>query len=1590
MAIFLCMIMFVGGHILAAAETTVPDDGSLACYTNTFMPAVVLPSSKEYVNVSPPVVSTIYPPYHASGLYAADASAGATVCIRYQVLMNSTGWTEADAGTWPLVTDGPTPSSGWIYGAVADASCQQLAETANTSDTYSEVLCCDNHECNTPDPALDAANAVGAGPSITSQDASLTCYTRVPPPGPPFVGQLPVNTYPAVYPYVLDGSSVTCLRAPVVCQHHPLSSNTTSAGSSSAMTVTAPLCNAGSQTLLYTALTHAPCSGAAAPNGQMLPDATCCYEQSCNAPLQKGGNSTAQGYGLSEAPAEQTLTCWESIPAASAPGSTHYVHPPYLAAVAPVTYPLKDSWGGQSVCLRYQKECTEGNDFCSSEEQVAGAVKWLYFRRTQQDCAAMQASGGAYLNLECCSSSGCNVPDASLDSTTEVVAMAAPPEYTSLSCYQSAGEVVSGAPRMAYLDVAGTSAGAAAYRTQPTVCASVTYNACGALPDSSQYLPGVTGKNCSEAEAAEGVWWTAYFVTDVSHCYAQQLAAAPAAAAAAAGNASGSQQQQQQEAWRCCATHNCNSPQLVGDSQVLVVEGAAAASLSCYSSASIGTDPDQGATPHGLAPMVYPVSYPASFPGQGPWVCSSYKEDVCATGARNCTPQESGAGIWRYVYHHAPMAACTAMQWMQAQGEDGSPQQVTCCLTDNCNAPPAEDTTTELLPVPSAPTISCYSNVVGAGIMGAAGAKPDTFTTGSTAYLTVFNTTEQPAPDVYDPAAAHPGFGGPPLVCAKYRHDECGTAARNCTPDEQSAGVWRWQYLPLAAPACRQLQWLSLQGEGSHADVTCCVSDACNAPDPAEDADTQAVTGPPPWIGDQGGQGSAPPNRADVSGPTLTCWESIPAASAPGSTHYVHPPYLAAVAPVTYPLKDSWGGQSVCLRYQKECTEGNDFCSSEEQVAGAVKWLYFRRTQQDCAAMQASGGAYLNLECCSSSGCNVPDASLDSTTEVVAMAAPPEYTSLSCYQSAGEVVPGAPRMAYLDVAGTSAGAAAYRTQPTVCASVTYNACGALPGSSQYLPGVTGKNCSEAEAAEGVWWTAYFATDVSHCYAQQLAAAPAAAAGNASGSQQQQEAWRCCATHNCNSPQLAGDNLTVVADTPASDTLSCYIGSLGSETALIAAGAGPEMPPAAYPVRLGAIDENTKVPLVCSKFQVPECGNFLECTEEQAAVGMWLWSYSPMPVHYCKDMQLDEARAPQGAGFRRVTCCVTDNCNAPLPDDNSTRVLDVPSTPTISCYNNVPGAAGGFSANTASALDTGADPTFDPTVGNTAYLEEFNTTVPTHARDHPQGPLVCAKYRYNLCGEGDECPPEARANGDWRWQYVPMPALACALLQWASGHTPGAGQNVTCCTTDGCNAPDQLEYPHTYIGTANTTGSSAGDAGHMPAAELCTAANSFTALGAFNVSVSVWSATAELSQPPGAASNTMPLSYLRVTAYASPSWMQEQQALRQSGKQHFVAWKHALVPVLPAPESYQSAVSPPPSSVVVHKSGSCEVSRVVLQLCGADATFHMRIVPVPGGSYLEVLGQFSSTPPALQALLPPHGVQMRTVVKLETQVQGLRL
>jgi hypothetical protein len=84
----------------------VPDDGSLACYTNTFIPTVVRPSGQEYLNPSPSVVSTIYPSAHLGNDFYGNGLTDATVCIRFKVLPSSTGWTEADAAAWPLITDG--------------------------------------------------------------------------------------------------------------------------------------------------------------------------------------------------------------------------------------------------------------------------------------------------------------------------------------------------------------------------------------------------------------------------------------------------------------------------------------------------------------------------------------------------------------------------------------------------------------------------------------------------------------------------------------------------------------------------------------------------------------------------------------------------------------------------------------------------------------------------------------------------------------------------------------------------------------------------------------------------------------------------------------------------------------------------------------------------------------------------------------------------------------------------------------------------------------------------------------------------------------------------------------------------------------------------------------------------------------------------------------------------------------------------------------------------------------------------------------------------------------------------------------------
>jgi hypothetical protein len=143
------------------------------------------------------------------------------------------------------------------------------------------------------------------------------------------------------------------------------------------MAVTAPLCSPGDTTMFHIGMSHATCVETAAPGGYMSPGAACCYTDGCNAPLAAADNSTTTGTGpvgnsTGQATAAQSSTCWESIPAVRAPNSTWQQAPPYLAAVSPVSHPATDSYGRQSTCVRYQKQCAANNDFCSSEERAAG------------------------------------------------------------------------------------------------------------------------------------------------------------------------------------------------------------------------------------------------------------------------------------------------------------------------------------------------------------------------------------------------------------------------------------------------------------------------------------------------------------------------------------------------------------------------------------------------------------------------------------------------------------------------------------------------------------------------------------------------------------------------------------------------------------------------------------------------------------------------------------------------------------------------------------------------------------------------------------------------------------------------------------------------------------------------------------------------------------------------------------------------------------------------------------------------------------------------------------------------------------------
>jgi hypothetical protein len=79
-----------------------------------------------------------------------------------------------------------------------------------------------------------------------------------------------------------------------------------------------------------------------------------------------------------------------------------------------------------------------------------------------------------------------------------------------------------------------------------------------------------------------------------------------------------------------------------------------------------------------------------------PFVCASYKLDLCAAGSSECEGYESIPGVGSWAYYPLTLSQCYQMHWMSQQ--PGSQfKGVTCCSIDNCNAPdPTLDKITQI------------------------------------------------------------------------------------------------------------------------------------------------------------------------------------------------------------------------------------------------------------------------------------------------------------------------------------------------------------------------------------------------------------------------------------------------------------------------------------------------------------------------------------------------------------------------------------------------------------------------------------------------------------------------------------------------------------------------------------------------------------------------------------------------------------------------------------------------------------------------------------------------------------------------------
>jgi hypothetical protein len=111
-----------------------------------------------------------------------------------------------------------------------------------------------------------------------------------------------------------------------------------------------------------------------------------------------------------------------------------------------------------------------------------------------------------------------------------------------------------------------------------------------------------------------------------------------------------------------------------------------------------------------------------------------------------------------------------------------------------------------------------------------------------------------------------------------------GTDMLQCSSEQEAAGVWEWAYRCIPVPVCEMLRFIS-QGEYKYAaNVSCCSTPGCNAPDRGHDTTTSVLL-------------DAPLPLAD----TITCYNNLDLGER------ILPDMPPAVYPVSHPANRSIG-----------------------------------------------------------------------------------------------------------------------------------------------------------------------------------------------------------------------------------------------------------------------------------------------------------------------------------------------------------------------------------------------------------------------------------------------------------------------------------------------------------------------------------------------------------------------------------------------------------------------------------------------------------------------------------------------------------